>query len=963
MPESQAGVQTQNSSQITQKQKSMLIVGSEQDFPPFATGMTDATAGGFTVDLWKAVATEADLNYQIRVLPFYQLLDEFKAGKIDVLINLAQSEQRKSFADFTVPHVVVHGAIFVRTGEDNIHSESDLLGKSIIVLNADLAHDYAVAQGWGKQLALVSTVEEGLRLLSAGKHDAMLLSKLAGMQILKSTGLANVYPIKARAGFSQKFSFAVQKGQSDLLSKINEGLALTKSNQAYNSIYEEWFGVYEIKEVGLGDFIKYIIPISFMFMGLLGYSYYRRLAERSLAVKALQESESRLRYMLETSPIAVRIAKTSGREVVFSNRRYNELIGVDACRGVDPMSSYANPQDYENILSQLEQGESISDRLIELTVPGYGTKWTMASYLSITYEGEAAVLGWFYDITAHKQVEFELKVVATAFETQEGILITDADGIILRVNSAFSKITGYSAEEAIGQTPRLLKSGRQDKQFYDAMWKAINSKGAWEGEIWNRRKNSEIYPEHLTITAVKDAAGIVSNYVATLTDITNNKAASERIKNLAFYDPLTQLPNRRLLVDRLQQALATSTRTKQLGALLFLDLDHFKDLNDSLGHDVGDLLLQQVAERLKGCVREGDSVARFGGDEFVVLLEGLSAQKIDAATQTEVIAHKILLALNVPYQLGTHEYYNSPSIGATLFSDHEMELDELLKQADIAMYDAKNAGRNTVRFFDQTMQEAINLRTDMERDLRNALARKEFLLHYQVQADDQGNFLGAEALIRWQHSERGLISPFDFIPLAEETGLILPVGLWVLDAACAQLKAWEQDPVMRTLDISINVSARQFSQQDFVKQVQATILRHAINPKLLKLELTESMLIDNLYNIIINMVALQVLGVRFELDDFGTGYSSLQYLKQLPLYQLKIDKSFVRDIESDDSDRSLIKAIINMAASLELQVIAEGVENEAQRQFLLDNGCTRYQGYLFGKPMPVNELEAFFKAS
>jgi diguanylate cyclase (GGDEF)-like protein/PAS domain S-box-containing protein len=553
-----------------------------------------------------------------------------------------------------------------------------------------------------------------------------------------------------------------------------------------------------------------------------------------------------------------------------------------------------------------------------------------------------------------KQAEANLRIAAIAFEAQEGMLVTDSNNIILRVNRAFTSITGYSAKEAIGKTTNLLSSGRHDRAFYAAMWKSINNKGAWEGEIWNRRKNGEIYPEHLTITAVKNAAaGKVTNYVATLTDITMSKAASDEIKNLAFYDSLTQLPNRRLLLDRLQQALAASTRSGQRGALLFLDLDHFKNLNDSLGHDIGDVLLQQVAQRLVACVREGDTVARLGGDEFVVLLEDLSEDELEAATQIEIIGDKILAALNQPYLLASHEHRSTPSIGATLFNDHEAGVEALLKQADIAMYDAKASGRNALRFFDPKMQEAISARLDIEAELHKAIEQQQFQLYYQVQMRSDGHPLGAEALIRWCHPERGMIPPFSFIPLAEETGLILPIGQWVLDTACAQLKIWEQDELTQHLTLSVNVSAKQFHQADFVTQVQSAVMRHAVDPRLLNLELTESMLLEDVTGMIDKMNALRATGIRFELDDFGTGYSSLQYLKQLPLYQLKIDQSFVRDIAIDSSDRTLVRTIITMAHSLDLEVIAEGVEDDDQRQFLKNNGCIHYQGYLFGKPVPI----------
>ncbi len=560
-----------------------------------------------------------------------------------------------------------------------------------------------------------------------------------------------------------------------------------------------------------------------------------------------------------------------------------------------------------------------------------------------------------------QKTETDLRIAASAFEVQGGMLITDANSVILRANRAFSSITGYSAEEIIGQNPRLLSSGRHDTNFYAEMWASINNTGAWEGEIWNRRKNGEIYPEYLTITAVKDKNGILINYVASLTDITVSKAAADEIRNLAFYDTLTGLPNRRLLLDRLRHALTSSARSGNAGALLFIDLDNFKTLNDTLGHDIGDLLLQEAALRLTDCVREGDTVARLGGDEFVVMLKDLSAQPLEAAAQTEAVGEKILATLNQPYQLATHEYHSTSSIGATLFSDAQLEMDELMKQADIAMYQAKKAGRNTLRFFDPQMQDTINARADLEGELRKALENRQFNLYYQIQVDSAGRPMGAETLIRWIHPERGMVSPAQFIPLAEETGLILPIGLWVLGTACAQIKAWQQNELTRELVLAVNVSARQFRQADFVAQVQATVQHHAINPGRLKLELTEGMLLENIGEIIVTMNALKEIGVQFSLDDFGTGYSSLQYLKLLPLDQLKIDQSFVRDIAFDSSDRAIVRTIIAMAHSLGLDVIAEGVETEEQRQLLLSKGCTHFQGYLFSKPVPIAQFEALLK--
>lgn len=570
-------------------------------------------------------------------------------------------------------------------------------------------------------------------------------------------------------------------------------------------------------------------------------------------------------------------------------------------------------------------------------------------------------LGIARDITERKKVEADLRIAATAFEAQEGMLVTDSAGLVLKVNSAFTRITGYSADDIKGKSPSLLNSGRQDSNFYHAMWDSLDKNGAWEGEIWNRRKSGEVYPEYLSISSVKDSNGTVTNYVATFSDITLNKAAEDEIKNLAFFDPLTLLPNRRLLLDRLRQALTLSARSGHEGALLFIDLDNFKTLNDTLGHDFGDLLLQQVADRLTTCVRKGDTVARLGGDEFVVILEELSRTELEAAAQAEVIGTKIMTSLNEPYQLASKNHRSTPSIGVTLFKGQDASLDELMKQADIAMYQAKKSGRNAIRFFDPEMQAGLTVRASLEQELSHALEGRQFELYYQIQVDNLFHAVGAEALIRWTHPEHGLVSPASFIPIAEEVGLIVPMGQFVLEQACFQIKAWQQDALTRHLTLAVNVSAKQFRQAGFIDQVELAIRSHSIDPTRLKLELTESILLENIDDTIAKMNMLRELGVRFSLDDFGTGYSSLQYLKKLPLDQLKIDQSFVRNITSDSSDSAIVTAIIDMAKNLELDVIAEGVETEEQRQFLLDKGCMHFQGYLFSKPVTIEQFEALVR--
>ncbi len=569
--------------------------------------------------------------------------------------------------------------------------------------------------------------------------------------------------------------------------------------------------------------------------------------------------------------------------------------------------------------------------------------------------------GTVQEITKQKDAENDLQIAATAFESQEGMMVTDADNIILRVNTAFTTITGYPAEEAIGKRSNLMSSGYHDESFFVGMWKELNTKSYWEGELWNKRKNNELYPQKLTITAVKDSNNIVTNYVGTLIDITKNKQAEQEIEDLAYYDPLTHLPNRRLMMDRINHAMALSARSEMKGALLFLDLDHFKTLNDTLGHDMGDILLQQVADRLTSCLRDNDTVSRFGGDEFVVLLEGLNMLTIEAATKAEDVANKFLNYINKPYHLSNHVYTCSTSIGITLLSGHQSGVEELLKQADIAMYQAKSDGRNAIRFFNPQMQTKITAHAKLERELKQAIEQQQFQLYYQIQVDSSGQPIGAEALIRWLHPKRGIISPLDFIPLAEQSGAILAIGLWVIDTACAQLKMWQKNVLSQHLTLSINVSAKQFHQPDFISQIMTAVQYYSLDPSLLKLELTESLLLNDIDETIAKMKALAEIGIQFSLDDFGTGYSSLQYLKKLPIYQLKIDKSFIDNIVTDSDDQVIVRTIIAMAHSLGLSVIAEGVATKEQQQRLLNKGCTHYQGYLYSKPIPINEFDVLLK--
>ena len=535
-------------------------------------------------------------------------------------------------------------------------------------------------------------------------------------------------------------------------------------------------------------------------------------------------------------------------------------------------------------------------------------------------------------------------------------MINDRNNNIVDVNAAFIKLTGYQKAEVLGKDPKMLSSGRNSKEEYKAMWEAILKDGFWEGELWQRRKDGSVHPKFMTISVVRDRTGEIEFFLSNFVDITRYKESEQRIAHLAHHDVLTGLPNRLHLQIFLEQSMLIAKRRSEQLAVMFLDLDRFKNVNDTLGHPVGDALLVQVAARLRASIREYDEVARLGGDEFVVILRGA-----DILSDAIAVSKKINHQLSQPFNIGAHSLHTSTSIGIALYPDNAEHIDDLMRNADTSMYFAKSDGGNTFRFFSPAMNLGAHEKLKMESQLYEAIEKQELRLYYQIQVDDMNRPLGAEALIRWLHPERGLVGPMQFIPLIEQSGLIVPIGHWVLETACAQLKAWQHDARTRALVLAVNVSAKQFCQPDFVEQMQKLVQHHAINPALLKLEITESLLLKNIQDVIEIMSALKTLGVRFSLDDFGTGYSCLQYLKRLPLNQLKIDQSFVRDLVNDSSDKAIVRTIIAMAQNLNLEVIAEGVETNGQREILLGMGCTQFQGYLFGKPMPIMEFEALLR--
>lgn len=679
--------------------------------------------------------------------------------------------------------------------------------------------------------------------------------------------------------------------------------------------------------------------------------------DKSKVVRSLERNSSRYQKIIQSSLDGFWILDMEGR-IMEINEAYVKRSGYSR----EELMQLC-VWDVDAVLGE----DAIKDILKNLAMKGYarfetkhrrkdGETWPVE--VSAVYLPEDdRVLGFMHDMTDRYRSDEELRIAASVFESQEAMMVTDSQRRIIRVNQAFTRITGYSLEDVFGKDPRILQSGVHAGSFYQEMWEKISRDGVWQGEIWDKRKSGEIYPKWLTISVVKDRGDQITHYVGSFVDLKESKEAQDKIENLAFYDQLTGLPNRSLLLERLEHALVVSDRTQRYGAILYLDLDHFKIINDIQGHDVGDEVLQDVARSIESMLRYEDTVARFGGDEFVVILEQISQDQQQAAAQAKSLGDKLLEVLGKDHAVNGRDYRGSVSIGVTLFRDVRDGIHDLLKRGDLAMYEAKKAGRNTLRFFDPAMQEALERRTQLEFDLRHALEEGQILLYYQKRVGSDGRVRGAEVLLRWRHPQRGLVSPLDFIPLAEETGLIIPIGKWVLAESCRRLHAWAAHEKTRDLMLSVNISALEFKQPDFVDGIKQLLDETGINSSLLALEITESMLLDNMDEFIDKMQQLREIGLSFALDDFGTGYSCLSYLKRLPINELKIDKSFIKDLGMDKNGEAIVQTIIQMGKTLGMDVIAEGVETHAHCELLGQYGCHNFQGYLFGQPVPLEIFE------
>ena len=688
------------------------------------------------------------------------------------------------------------------------------------------------------------------------------------------------------------------------------------------------------------------------------------VTEKCLAEAALKESAQRLNEAQRIAQIGSwELDLTSGK-LTWSDEIFR-LFEIDKGTFGASFEAFLNiihPEDRERVnQAYTDSLETRSPYEIahRLRLPDGRIKW-VNERCETHYDEQGKAIrstGTVQDITELKLAEEALRLYANVFEhSGEAILITDSDKHILAVNPAFTRLTGYGIDEIRGENPNILASGQTPVETYCAMWTTLEEADYWQGEVVDRRKDGSHYPKWLSISVVRDVEGNISHYTASFTDITERKLAEAHISQLAYHDTLTGLLNRFSLNSQLEQALAMARRERHAMAVMFLDMDRFKTINDTLGHAIGDSLLMEVAQRLRDSVRDSDIVARLGGDEFVVVLT-----EVEDATAAARLADKILQVLAQPYRIGKSELHSAASIGLAFYPDDGEDGDTLMKNADTAMYHAKSQGRNNIQFFTAEMNRITLKRLKLDHDLRVAMETKQFELHYQPQLDSRdGRIVGVEALVRWRHPHEGLISPAEFIPVAEETGLILQLGEWVLDEACRQLRAWRHEG-LADVTMAVNLSAHQLRSPALLAQVAHALEKHGLRGADLELEITESVAMHDPAASISQLKALRDLGVRLSIDDFGTGYSSLSYLKLLPIHTLKLDQSFVRDIETDSNDVAICTATIALAHNLGLAVVAEGVETEAQRLLLTSHQCDFMQGYLFSKPLPAEAALAFIK--
>jgi diguanylate cyclase (GGDEF)-like protein/PAS domain S-box-containing protein len=956
-----------------------LRVVTDSHYPPYVSVDAQGQPAGYLVDLWRLWERKTGTPVVLQPMRWAAAQQTMREGRADVIDMLFRTPEREALYTFSRPYANVPASIYADVSIGGIPDARALSGLVVGVQRGDACMERLAGMGVSSVHAYADYAAM-LDAAKAGQVKVFCMDDMPADHHLYEQRLHQRYR-KAFTLYTGQFHRAVRKGDMATVDLVERGMAgITQEERA--GLRRKWFAEplpampsMRLLAVGMAGVLA-TLALGFLWIRALRRAVLRQTADirrknaqLEQAAHALVADQAQLRSVLEGSPEAMAL-KDTARVYVHCNRAFEELVGLArdrilgrtdddlfddkafvalvASEDADVLCS-ARTFRSDEVLVAIDGRE----RCLEVVkVPVRGPDGTVTGVLAVSR-----------DMTGRRRAERELRIASVAFESQDAMLIADAGGTIERVNAAFTRMTGFAPEEAVGRDPRFLVAGLHEPGLRDRILDDLRRTGYWKGDIVNRHRSGHLYTVRMAITAVADGHGGVMRYVGHFQDISAEQEARALAEHLKLFDPLTELPNRMLLAQRVAAAVGDCASHDEFGAVMMIDLDHFRKVNDSLGHAAGDRLLVEMAARIRSVKRDTDTLARFSAGSFAMLCERLGADRDGATAQALRLAEAARLAMADQVVLDGQRFACSGSVGVTLFHEGATGCGSLLRQAELAMYKSKEGGRNRSCFFEEGMQSEVDDRNWLEGELREAIAREQLALFYQVQVDREGRPIGAEALVRWHHPVRGTISPAAFIPLAEETGLIVEIGRWVIASACRQLARWSGDAALGGLTLAVNISPLQFKAPGFVDEILAEVRRSGASSDRLKLEVTESLAIDDFKTSISRLNALKAHGFRIALDDFGTGNSSLNYLTKLPLAQLKIDKSFVDELPASHRDAMVAQTIIAMGQGLGLDVIAEGVETGAQRDFLAAHGCHAFQGYLFGKPVPAAEFEAMAGAA
>ncbi|MFQ3786844.1 EAL domain-containing protein [Halomonas sp. A29] len=945
------------------EQNEPIVFVSQSRYPPFEFLDVNEERRGMMVELAQWIATEAGFHAQLTDTVFQQAQERVLSGEAHVLTSFFYSETRDRQFDFTQTVFEVPASIFVTAERPDIALVTDLDGKRVATQRGDYAKEYLASLDIEVELILADDFASAARAVMEGDADAMVGDEQIVLYYLYSHGLHELMKRVGAPLYVGRNAMAVVEGNHLLQSILNKGIEHARDSGTLDRLHEKWVGA-ELPGAGFDwrNYWPYGAGLALVVILIVAWNVRLRQVVRRKTAE-LRRNEQQLHDILDATRTATWIFDLRSGELQV-NHCWAEALGY-RLEELQPITlerwrEMLHPDDLGKTEAMLERhlvGES-DHYSCEFRMRHRLGHWVWlldrGQVLQRDDAGKALTMsGTRIDISTQKRAEEELELAASVFRhAREGIVITDAKGDIIEVNEAFTRITGYRRDEAVGKNPRFLQSGQQSESFYQALWEELLEKGAWEGELWNRRKNGEAYPELLTISKVSNLQGQASHYVAVFTDISRQKEYERQLQSMAFFDSLTGLPNRILLADRLRQAMLAARRSGCKVSLAYIDLDGFKEINDRLGHGFGDRVLVAIAERLTSALREADTVARLGGDEFIIVLP----EQSDVAIVSHLIA-RLLRRIAEPIEIEGTYLYVSGSIGVVHFSpEDEIEPEQLIRQADQAMYQAKQAGKNRFHLFDAEHERAVRGHHESVERIRDALANDEFVLYYQPKVNmSTGEVVGVEALIRWQHPERGLLVPASFLPAIQQHPLAVDLGEWVFAQALDQFEAWAGTGIR--LPVSVNVDAIHLEQADFVERLRAEVKRHpSVGQGDLMLEVLETNALEDVGHVASVMKACRAFGVEFALDDFGTGYSSLTYLRHLPASVLKIDRSFVRDMLDDPEDLTILEGVLGLAVAFRRGIIAEGVETLLHGRMLLAMGYQLAQGYAIARPMPADSI-------